>query len=36
MSIGRIELIDGQKQFKQYDSGGGGGVKITLIKSICK
>ena len=24
MSIGRIELIDGQKQFKQYDSGGGG------------
>lgn len=27
MSIGRIELIDGQKQFKQYDSGGGGGKK---------
>lgn len=33
MSIGRIELIDGQKQFKQYDSGGG--VKRTLIHSIC-
>ncbi len=27
MSIGRIELIDGQKQFKPYDSGGGGGKK---------
>lgn len=34
MSIGRIELIDGQKQFKQYDSGGGG-VKRTLIHSMC-
>lgn len=24
MSVGRIELINGQKQFKRYDSGGGG------------
>lgn len=23
MSVGRIELINGQKQFKRYDSGGG-------------
>lgn len=22
MSVGRIELINGQKQFKRYDSGG--------------
>ena len=34
MSVGRIELVEGKKEYIPYASLGGGGVKIHKIRLL--